>query len=45
MNLDGVANSYGYYQASRHGQVGAFLAERGLTGIVNHGLTGERGGS
>ncbi len=37
MNLDGVANSYGYYQASRHGQVGAFLAERGLTGIVNHG--------
>ena len=37
MNLDGVANSYAYYEASRDGEVGAFLTERGLTGIVNHG--------
>ncbi len=37
MNLDGVANSYEYYQASRDGRVGEFLAARGLTGVVNHG--------
>jgi hypothetical protein len=37
MNLDGVANSKAYYDASRNGRVGAFLTEHGLTGIVNHG--------
>jgi NADH:ubiquinone oxidoreductase subunit 6 (subunit J) len=37
INLDGVANSVEYDDASRNGIVGAFLAERGLTGIVNHG--------
>ncbi len=42
INLDGVANSYGYYEASRQGRVGAFLRERGLAGIVNLG-TPQRG--
>ena len=37
INLDGVANSVAYYDAGRDGTVGDFLAERGLTGIVNHG--------
>jgi hypothetical protein len=37
MNLDGVANSYEYYQASRDGTVGDFLRRRDLTGIVNVG--------
>ena len=37
INLDGVANSVEYYDASRAGTVGEFLADRGLTGIVNHG--------
>ncbi len=37
INLDGVANSYAYYNASRDGTVGAFLRARGVTGIVNIG--------
>jgi hypothetical protein len=37
INLDGVANSYEYYQASRDGTVGDFLRDRNLTGIVNVG--------
>jgi hypothetical protein len=37
INLDGVANSYGYYQASRNGTLGSFLSQRGLSGIVNLG--------
>ena len=37
MNLDGVANSYAFYQASRRGETGQFLAERGLRFVVNHG--------
>ncbi|MGZ4681536.1 MAG: hypothetical protein ACXV8G_03645 [Acidimicrobiales bacterium] len=37
INLDGVANSVAYYDAGRNGTVGRFLADRGLTGIVNHG--------
>jgi hypothetical protein len=38
INLDGVANSREYYDAGRNGTIGAFLAARGLTGIVNHGM-------
>lgn len=37
INLDGVANSYAYYQAGRSGQVGAFLEDRRLGWLVNHG--------
>jgi hypothetical protein len=37
INLDGVANSYEYYQASRNGTVGDFLRARGVRGIVNIG--------
>ena len=37
INLDGVANSYAYYQASRNGTVGRFLADRGIGGVVNLG--------
>ncbi len=37
INLDGVANSYGYYQASRNGTIGDFLKSRNLSGIVNVG--------
>ena len=37
INLDGVANSYAYYQASRNGTVGRFLSARGIDGIVNLG--------
>jgi hypothetical protein len=37
INLDGVANSYAYYQASRNGTVGKFLAARRLAGVVNLG--------
>jgi hypothetical protein len=37
INLDGVANSVEYYDAGRNGTVAAFLSDRGLTGIVNHG--------
>ena len=37
MNLDGVANSYGFYQASRNGETGRFLTDRRLRFVVNHG--------
>jgi hypothetical protein len=37
INLDGVANSYAYYQASRNGTVGRFLSDRHLAGVVNLG--------
>jgi hypothetical protein len=37
INLDGVANSYAYYQASRAGTVGQFLRARHLAGVVNVG--------
>ena len=37
INLDGVANSYAYYQASRNGTVGRFLTQRGIDGVVNLG--------
>ncbi len=37
INLDGVANSYGYYEAGRKGTVGRFLADRGMSGTVNLG--------
>ena len=37
INLDGVANSYAYYQASRNGTVGRFLTDRHLAGVVNLG--------
>jgi hypothetical protein len=37
INLDGVANSNGYYQASRNGTVGRFLTDRHVAGIVNLG--------
>ncbi len=42
INLDGVANSYAYYQAARDGQVGRFLADRDIAGFVNLG-TPQRG--
>jgi hypothetical protein len=37
INLDGVANSYAYYQAGQHGTIGRFLADRHVSGIVNLG--------
>ncbi len=37
INLDGVANSYAYYQAARDGRVGKFLTDRGVAGLVNLG--------
>jgi hypothetical protein len=37
INLDGVANSYAYYQAARGGRVGKFLTDRHVGGIVNLG--------
>ena len=37
INLDGVANSYAYYQAAREGRVGRFLTDRGIGGFVNLG--------
>lgn len=37
VNLDGVVNSYEYYEASREGRIGPFLAARGITHVVNHG--------
>jgi hypothetical protein len=37
MNLDGVANSRAFYDASRAGRLGQFLTERGIDGIVNVG--------
>jgi hypothetical protein len=39
MNLDGVANSVAYDRSSRNGTGATFLAERGITGIVNHGTS------
>ncbi len=37
LNLDGVANSYAYYQAAREGLLGRFLTDRGVSGFVNLG--------
>lgn len=37
VNLDGVVNSFEYYQATRNGTVGPFLAASGVGYVVNHG--------
>ena len=37
INLDGLVNSHAYYHAMRQQRVGAFLADEGLSMIVNHG--------
>lgn len=37
VNLDGVANSYEYYEAARAGTVDEFLADEGVGYLVNHG--------
>ncbi len=38
INLDGVANSLAYWQAAQRHSAGAFLADRGLTHIINHSV-------
>jgi hypothetical protein len=38
VNLDGVVNSFEFYQAGRDGRIGAFLDDDGVGWIVNHGL-------
>lgn len=37
INLDGVVNSFDYLEASREGTQGAFLRDRDLAYLVNHG--------
>jgi len=37
INIDGVANSNEYYEAGRNGELSRFFADRGLSGVVNHG--------
>ena len=37
VNLDGVVNSYQFYEASRDGRIGEFLADEGVGYVVNHG--------
>jgi hypothetical protein len=37
VNLDGVVNSFEYYQATRNGTVGPFLEASGVGYVVNHG--------
>jgi hypothetical protein len=38
INIDGVVNSYAYYEAMQHGTVAMFLRCRGLGFVVNHGV-------
>jgi hypothetical protein len=37
INLDGVVNSHAYHEAMRRQRIGSFLANEGVSMIVNHG--------